>query len=96
MGEEACLRARVRKGVLRHVLVAVLMAVLKLGGALGTGLLFLKTAPTEPVAQTSEPAVGRQALEGRRGARAESDQSFARRDCEWIQRGKVEASALTG
>ncbi len=44
--------------------VAVLMAVLKLGGALGTEPLFLQTVPTEPASKTSAPAVGRQVSEG--------------------------------
>lgn len=43
--------------------VEVSMAVLKLGGISGTGPLLLKTALAEPVAETSEPAVGRQVLE---------------------------------
>ncbi len=44
--------------------VAVLMAILKLGGVLGAEPLFLQTVPAEPVAKTSEPTVGRPVPEG--------------------------------
>ncbi len=46
------------------IAVAVLMAALKLGGALGTEPLFLQTVPTEPASKSLAPAVGRQVSEG--------------------------------
>jgi hypothetical protein len=86
--------------------VAVLMAVLKLGGASGAGPLCLKTAPAEPVAETTEPAVVRQIPEvPEREARdlrrsAESAPGPIKRLLAGTSGGasgeKVEASTLTG